>query len=249
MSSVRRSGFGYFFYGIKLALTPGLRRFVIMPLLINILLIGAALYYVLQQMDGWITDILSYVPDFLSWLSYLLWPLMIVSILVTSMYYFSTLTNIIASPFNGLLAEKVEQTLTGQSIDVQEGVAGFFKDIPRIFAREWRKLIYTLPKAIGLFILILIPAIGQTAGPILWLIFSAWMCAIQYCDYPFDNHKVPFNDMRFALKAKQGKAYGFGLLVTLFTTIPVLNLVIMPVAVCGATAMWVNEFRDEHLTR
>ncbi len=36
----------------------------------------------------------------------------------------------------------------------------------------------------------------------------------------------------------------FGALVSLFTMIPVLNLVILPVAVCGATAMWCDRYRD-----
>ncbi|MFO5533262.1 sulfate transporter CysZ, partial [Klebsiella pneumoniae] len=35
-------------------------------------------------------------------------------------------------------------------------------------------------------------------------------------------------------------------LTSLFTMIPVLNLVILPVAICGATAMWVDCYRDRH---
>ncbi|MGK4315418.1 hypothetical protein ABU557_17095, partial [Escherichia coli] len=35
-------------------------------------------------------------------------------------------------------------------------------------------------------------------------------------------------------------------LTSLFTMIPLLNLFIMPVAVCGATAMWVDCYRDKH---
>jgi hypothetical protein len=36
----------------------------------------------------------------------------------------------------------------------------------------------------------------------------------------------------------------FGALTSLFTMIPVLNLVILPVAICGATAMWVDCYRE-----
>jgi CysZ protein len=39
----------------------------------------------------------------------------------------------------------------------------------------------------------------------------------------------------------------FGALVSLFTMVPVLNLVILPVAVCGATAMWVDRYRALHV--
>ncbi|UUM31227.1 sulfate transporter CysZ [Vibrio japonicus] len=238
----KRSGFGYFFYGLELALTPGIRPFVLLPLLTNIILVGGALFYLFSNLDIWINQLMGQLPAFLSWLSYILWPLLVLTILATFSYFFSTLANFIAAPFNGLLAEKVEEHLTKQKVS-DDGALAVVKDIPRVLGREWRKLVYVLPKAIGLFLLLLIPGLGQTVGPVLWFAFTAWMLAIQYCDYPFDNHKVSFNDMRYSLKQKQGKAYGFGALVSFFTTIPILNLIVMPVAVCGATAMWVNEFK------
>ncbi len=241
----QRSGFGYFFYGLEIAMMPKIRRFVLLPLLTNIILVGGALYYLFSHMNGWIEQLMGQLPGFLSWLSYVIWPLVAITILATFSYFFSTLANFIAAPFNGLLAEKVEEKLTGQKVN-DDGFMAVIKDIPRVLSREWRKLIYVVPKALGLFILLLIPALGQTLGPILWFVFTAWILAIQYCDYPFDNHKVHFNDMRHNLKQKQSKAYGFGVLVSIFTTVPILNLIVMPVAVCGATAMWVNEFRDQH---
>ena len=70
------------------------------------------------------------------------------------------------------------------------------------------------------------------------------MLAIQYCDYPFDNHKVPFSTMRKALKLQWKHSYGFGISVYLLSLVPLINLLIMPVAVCGATAMWVDKFRE-----
>jgi CysZ protein len=238
-----RSGFGYFFYGLELAFAPGIKRYVLLPLLANILLVGSAMYYLFSNLNAWITEWLGYLPEFLDWLSYVLWPLLAITILATFSYFFSTLANFVAAPFNGLLAEKVEEKLTGQ-VNPNIGFVSVLKDIPRVLAREWRKLIYVLPKAIGLFLLLLVPALGQTVGPFLWLLFTAWILAIQYCDYPFDNHKVPFNDMRLTLKQKQGKAYGFGLLVALVTSIPILNLFVVPVSVCGATAMWVEQFKN-----
>lgn len=238
-----RSGFGYFFYGLELAFAQGIKRYVLLPLLANILLVGSAMYYLFSNLNAWIAEWLGYLPEFLDWLSYILWPLLALTILATFSYFFSTLANFVAAPFNGLLAEKVEEKLTGQ-VNPNIGFVSVLKDIPRVLAREWRKLTYVLPKAIGLFLLLLVPALGQTVGPFLWLLFTAWMLAIQYCDYPFDNHKVPFNDMRLTLKQKQGKAYGFGFLVALVTSIPILNLFVVPVSVCGATAMWVEQFKN-----
>ncbi len=240
-----RSGFYYFSRGWQLIHEPGIRRFVILPLLVNVLLMGGYFIWLFSRLGDWIPALLSHVPDWLQWLSYLLWPLAVISILLVFSYFFSTIANWIAAPFSGLLAEQLEARLTGAT-PPDTGIWGIMKDLPRIMKREWQKFAWYLPRAVILLILYFIPGIGQTVAPVLWFLFSAWMLAIQYCDYPFDNHKVPFADMRVALRERKFVNMQFGALVSLFTLIPILNLVIMPVAVCGATAMWVDNYRAKH---
>lgn len=50
--------------------------------------------------------------------------------------------------------------------------------------------------------------------------------------------------MRNALAQYRTLNFTFGALVSLFTMIPFVNLVVMPVAVCGSAALWVKEYRD-----
>ncbi|CZF80364.1 Protein CysZ [Grimontia celer] len=236
------SGASYFLRGFSLMFTPGIRRFVIIPLVVNLLLMGTLIGVVLSQLSDWINGWLSYLPEMLNWLSYVLWPLLAIAILVICSYFFSTVANWIAAPFNGLLAEHLEAKLTGKR-PPDDGIAGIIKDLPRVFKREWQKLAYYLPKALGLLLLMWIPAIGQTLGPVLWFLFSAWMMGIQYCDYPFDNHRVSFPNMKATLRDNKGSTMSFGALVMFFTMTPILNLFVMPAAVCGATAMWVDKYR------
>ncbi len=240
-------GFQYFLKGFSLALLPGIKRFVFIPLVINLLLFGAAFLYLLGRVGTWVDNwISSLLPSWLHWLSFILEPLAFMAIIVTFAYFFSTIANIIAAPFNGLLAEQLEAKLT-DSPTPNSGFSALARDLPRIMAREWQKLAYYLPKALGLFILLFIPAIGQTAGAVLWFLFGAWMMAIQYLDYPFDNHKVPFREMKDQLSSPYSTSIGFGSCVTLFTMVPLLNLIVMPVAVCGATALWVDKYKAESI--
>jgi CysZ protein len=147
-----------------------------------------------------------------------------------------------------LLAEQLEGRLTGTPLP-DSGWVGLIKDIPRIMKREFQKLGYYLPRALGLLLLHFIPGFGQTVAPVLWFLFSAWMLSVQYCDYPFDNHKVSFQQMRQALRQHKSANMQFGALVSLFTMIPIINLAILPVAVCGATAMWVDRYHAQHARR
>ena len=237
----------YFFQGFELIKTKGLKRFVLFPLAINLILFSAGFYYLYGEIGGavvWMTDL---IPDWewLAWLktglSYVIWPIAVITILLMFALLFGTLANWIAAPFNGLLAEKVEQHLTGQPMD-DTGLLDAFKDIPRTLGRELAKLIYYVPRAIGFLLLFFIlPVFGQ----ILWFLFSAWMMAIQYCDYPCDNHKISFRDMKRLLLNNRNQSFSFGIAVSVFSLIPIVNFLVMPVAVCGATAYWVRELKGQ----
>ncbi|KFZ36695.1 cysteine biosynthesis protein CysZ [Shewanella mangrovi] len=243
MSSASKSGIQYFMDGFSLIKQPGLRRFVVVPLLVNLALFSGALMLAVKYLSQLMQWIDHAVPSWLDWISFVLWPLLIIAVLVVFSFIFSSIMNWIAAPFNGLLAEKAEQLLTGKPL-YTGGAMDAVKDLPRVFGREWQKLKYYLPRALLVLVLFFIPLVGQTLFPVIWFLFSAWMMAIQYCDYPFDNHKVAFNDMKFALKQTKGSSMSFGIAVTLFSMIPIVNFIVMPVAICGATAMWVDKYRE-----
>ncbi|MEI6967362.1 sulfate transporter CysZ, partial [Escherichia coli] len=138
---------------------------VILPLVVNILLMGGAFWWLFTQLVVWIPTLMSYVPDWLQWLCYLLWPLAVISVLLVFGYFFSTIANWIAAPFNGLLAEQLEPRLTGAT-PPDTGIFGIMKDVPRIMKREWQKFAWYLPRAIVLLLLYFIPGIGQTVAPV-----------------------------------------------------------------------------------
>ena len=128
-------GMEYFFSGFKLISQKGLKRFVLIPLLINILLFGSSLFFLF----GWLSDSFNYInnmlPEWLSWLEWLMWPIAVLVVLFSYSMVFTVITNFIAAPFNALLSEKVELYLTGQKIN-DDGFADLIKDIPRMLARE-----------------------------------------------------------------------------------------------------------------
>ncbi|WP_420068165.1 sulfate transporter CysZ [Actinobacillus pleuropneumoniae] len=236
-------GFHYFIYGWRLMLQRRLMPFVLIPVAINAVLMIALLWFFISHIAGWADWIVSFMPSWLDWLTMILVPLAVLSLIMLFFFTFTTITNFIAAPFNALLAEKVELQLTGEQLNNMT-VAEMLKDVPRMLKREWQKMAYSIPRFIALFLLSFVPVVGQTVVPVLTFVFGAWLLAIQYCDYPFDNHKISFKRMRNALGQRKILNFTFGTFVSIFTALPFVNLVVMPVAVCGATAMWVEEYRN-----
>lgn len=240
------SAVGYLLKGLSLLRHPKLRIFVLIPLCINILIFAFAFWFLLSSLMQWIDSYMSTLPNFINWLSYVIWPILILSILFSFSFFFVTLANLIAAPFNGLLAEKSEMLLMDSNVS-EGGWISILKDCPRIFKREYQKWLYFIPRILACLLLFFIPVIGQTIAPIVWFVFAGWMMAIQYADYPFDNHRVPFEDMRAILAGRLSKNLTFGMVISVSTTLPILNFIIMPIAVCAATAAWVDIYKAQAL--
>ena len=237
-----RTGMHYLLEGLRLIRQPGLRRYVAIPLLISTIVFSGAILGLSHWLEILITMLLGYLPSWLDWLRYLLWPLFAIAGVLIIFYTFSLITNMIAAPFNGMLAEAVEKYLTGQPIETG-GWKALAKDIIPSVVSELRKLLYFILRAIPLGILFLIPGINL-AAPFVWALFSAWMLVIEYIDYPMANHLLHFSQQRQLLRQRRILAYGFGGSSLLMTMVPFVNFLAMPVSVAGATAMWVEELKE-----
>ena len=240
------SGPQYLREGLKLVLSPGLRLFVLLPLTINLVLFAGLIYLAMHQFGMWVDTFMPELPQWLSFLSYILWPLFVALVVFMVFFTFTMIANIIAAPFNGFLAEKVEVVVRGTDDFPAFSWGELVAMVPRTFGREMRKLGYFMPRAIGLFILSFIPVVNLIAAP-LWLLFGVWMMAIQYIDYPADNHKLGWNEMLAWLRSKRWQSLSFGGIVYAVLLIPVVNILMMPAAVAGATLFWVRERGEEAL--
>lgn len=233
----------YFLQGCTLIQKPGIRRYVILPMLANIVLMSLLFYWYLNKISLWVDYVFVMFPSWMQWLSYVITFILVIIFAIFFGYFFSSITNFIAAPFNGLLAEQVEAILTGSPAP-ETTFADIICDLPRIMKREVQKFVYYIVWAIPLLISFLIPILGQVITPVLWFIFTAWMINIQYTDYAFDNHKISFQHMRKLLSLYKIDNIGFGAIISFFTMIPLVNLFIMPIAVCAATAMYVDRYRS-----
>ncbi|MEQ6887134.1 sulfate transporter CysZ [Halomonas sp. CS7] len=225
--------------GTRLVYSRGLRRYVFLPILVNLLVYGAMLGYVVGNFGGWLDGWMAMVPEWLSWLSWLIWPLFVVSLVLIVFFTFTLVTHLIAAPFYGFLAARVEVEVTGRPPLDDRGLT---KTAVDAMGRELVKLAYILPRMALLFVLSWIPVLNLIA-PLLWAAFTAWIMAITYLDYPMDNNKVSFRDMRQRLGARRWPTLTYGGWVTLITWLPLANLFLLPGAVAAAVLMWDRHYR------
>jgi CysZ protein len=231
-------GTGYLAKGFVLVKRPGIRRYVITPLLLNILLFGGLIYAGYSQFSPFVNWLLSFLPSWLGFLEWILWTLFTSFAAFFVFFVFTPLANIISAPFNAIMSEKIEEMLTGKDINSGVNLITIIKDS---IMSQLRKLLYIAIWSTGLLLISFIPVINLIS-PVLWIIFGSWLLALEYMDYPMGNHDITFQQQKDQLKKRRGLALGFGGSVMVLTTIPILNFLVIPLATAGATAMYVEQF-------
>lgn len=237
------TGARYFLNGLSLVNTKSVRRYVLMPLLINVIIFSGGLWFAINQFDIFIEWALSDLPSWLSWLEWILWPLFALTFYGLVFYTFSIIANILASPFNGQLAAAVERHIGKKEENVL--TKPLMQEIKESMGNELIKLKYSLFLMMPLAFLSLISFAFPLIAPlvaVLWMLYTIWVLTLEYADFPMANHDINFPDIRVKLASKRLLSLGFGTIVLVATMIPFINFLVMPVAVAGATKMYLKEF-------
>lgn len=239
------TGGNYLLRGVLLLTQPGIRRYVIIPLAVNTLLFGLVIWYLFSWFHGIFEWIDGFLPSWLHWLEWLVAPLLFITFATTIFSLCSMVINLLAAPFNTLLAERVEYHLTGQ---LPKGIPMttemmVTQTVPLVW-NEIGKILYSLIWMMPFLLLFIVPIINFVA-PFLWLLYSAWMLAIQYVDVPMGNHELTGGQIRQYMRRKRMLSLGFGGMVLLINTIPLINFLAMPASVAGATLLWVEGFSKD----
>ncbi|MEE7624574.1 sulfate transporter CysZ [Methylobacter sp. Wu8] len=225
---------GYLFKGLALLSRPELRKFIVIPMLINVVLYSVALtlgyFYISDLID-------QFIPGWLHWLSWILWPLFFISFFIGGFFTFTVLANLLAAPFYGKLSAKTLAMVTGASVATAE------QPLPKVLVAETKRIGYLATRALPLLILSIIPGINVIA-PLLWALFGAWGMALEYLAYPLENQGVLFSEQKELVKSVRLGALSFGGLAVLGLTVPVLNIIVAPAAVIGAT-LYFNEIKRD----
>jgi CysZ protein len=226
-------GMRCFFFGLQRLNCKGIRAFIVMPILFNLLLYGAIIFFAYQYMNPLIQHYMSKLPQWLSFLSTLFTVFFFLLFILVFLSTFSIIFNIFAAPFNGFLAEQAQKILTHEPIPPRK----IMKMILQTIKRQGQFISYYFPRFLILCLLFFIPFLHPVL-PFLWFLFNAWILAIQYQDFAMDNNLVNFKKMKEVIHHNKMLSLGFGVAISSMSLVPFLNILVMPAAVIGGTWMF-----------
>jgi CysZ protein len=143
---------------------------------------------------------------------------------------FTAVTLVVGGPFYENIAERIEDDLgvTAGHLDLswwQQFRSGLRDGIVLLL----RSLVFTIP----LFIAGFLPFVGQSVVPVLVALTTAWFMALEVVSVPFYRRGIGLRDRTAMLRRRRTLALGLGLPAALLCIIPLLAIVVMPVAFAG----------------
>ena len=233
------AGAGDVLRGIGLFLgTPGVRLLGILPVLLAALLVLVLLGLLVAYLDQ-LADALTPFAD--RWdqssrtlvrvgagLALLLGS---TAVLVVS---FTVIALIIGQPFYERISDRIEHQLG----PVPAGAdAPWWRSFPRASLESALLLALTLACTAPLFVLGLFPVLGQTVVPVLQAVVAGFFLAVELLAIPLQRRGLDLaGRLRFVWRHR-AQTLGFGVTAFLLFLVPLMNVLVMPGAVVGATLL------------
>ncbi len=240
-------GFGYAARGYRLLRRyPELSRFWIWPIALTAVALGAGLYLSLHYHEA-LTNMLWAEPEGEGFwhalrvaAHWLLEAIVFAASLVLTIVICSGASSIVAAPFNDALSEAIEQRETGKA-PPPFSFARLTRDLLRTVRLESSKLaLYVLVMAPMWVLSFLVPGIGQILYLVLGALFTATYFAIDYVDWPASRRGLGIRARLALFRARPALMLGFGFSLSLLLFVPLLNLLMMPIAVAGGTRLFLD---------
>ena len=207
------------------------------PAITSVVFIGilVAVFSQLERMVAWLTP---FADDWSTGtqlvIRVLVGAALVAGLVLVMVVTFTTLTLAIGSPIYDKLSEAVEREF-GPVPELDESVA---TGAARAVRHSVTLIAVSLLVTVLLFAVGLVPGVGQTVVPVVSAAFGGWVLGIELVGSTFERRRLlTLTDRRVAMRRHRARVLGFTVPTFLLLAIPVVGVVVFPVATAGGTLL------------
>lgn len=231
------AGAGYPFFALGLlARTPRLWQFIVVPLIVNIV-VGVTLYAGLLFL-GWrsIDQLVAGMTEWGALLAALLRALLIIGLLLGTGFVLVRFGVVLGSPWYSRLSAELERIRTGYTLPEEPfNIVFILRDLGRALAFELKKLLLVIAIGLPTLLLNFVPVAGQLLATVASVSLGATVACLDFFDSSLERRRLGFrHKLRLIRRSLPGSA-GFGLMSFALVSIPLVNLLTIPICVAAGT--------------
>jgi len=168
---------------------------------------------------------------------------LVVGLLIV-VFAFTAVTLTVGAPFY----ERIWRHVESRYGDVPTDARGFWRTLGAGVRDGLRMFIPTVLVGIPLFLLGLVPVVGQLIVPIVGAFIGGWFLSVELVGTAFDARGKTLTERRATLRALRPMTLGFGVATYVLFLVPLGAVLVMPAAVAGATLLARRELGELSMT-
>ena len=229
---------------------PRLFKYIVVPIIVNLViaiaLYSGLLYFGLNLVDrvkvdvtSWLNQLIIDLPQWLGFLSYgvsgliiFLRILLIILLLVATGFLLVQFGVLLGAPWYGQLSEQLEKVRTGK-VEIIE--LNIFSDLGRAVLYELKKLVLIAIVGVPLLLFNFLPGVGTLISTIGSIMLTTTIVCLDFLDSPLERRRLRFRHKLKIVFRNLPASASFGLVCLGLITIPLVNLVTIPLCVASGT--------------
>lgn len=152
---------------------------------------------------------------------------------------------LLGAPWYGKLSEEIERQKTGRVVLVEGGLLGPVWDIWRAVLYELKKIGLTLLIAIPTLLLNIVPGWGTAIATVIGITLGATLVCMDFLDAALERRRLRFRDKLGCVRRGLPGSASFGLICLGLVSIPLINLLAIPVCVAAGTLFFCDQILPE----
>jgi CysZ protein len=169
-------------------------------------------------------------------MAWLLRGLLVIALFVALGYLLVRFGVVLGAPFYSRLSELLEERLCGTApASPPFTLTGIARDLGRAMAFELKKLLLALAIGLPMLLLHLIPGAGSVLALLGGLALGATLACLDFFDPPLERRGLSFRAKLGFIRRHLPASAGFGLVCLGLVSLPLLNLLTVPVCIAAGT--------------
>jgi len=219
--------------------TKGLKRYLILPFIMNILLLGAIIYCSIYYLYPTIVALLPQGSEwYLAFLRIFAKLFVVLFTIIAAAFIYSVAGMAICAPFIEPVSEKIEYVITGHKDETPFTFLGIFRDIYRALKASILFFVFFIIFNLLLLCLNLIPFAGNLVYAIISFMSVLFFLGYQMFDSIFSRKGYSFGKKLKILWKMKWASMGIGLGFIIITYIPVVGFLSPVLSAAAATELY-----------
>jgi CysZ protein len=169
--------------------------------------------------------------------------ILVLLLLLVTGFIFLQFGVLLGAPWYGKLSEELELLRLGKLPPMEANLGSAVRDVGRAILYELKKLVLLIGVGLPLLLFNLLPGVGTAIASVGYITLTATIVCLDFFDSAVERRRLRFRQKLGVVWRSLPASAGFGLVCLALVSVPLINLLAIPVCVAAGTLFFCDRIQ------